>query len=163
MKLNKRNKRHIPFSYKMMFSYLLLILFTDISIGFYSYNELVRSKTEATESSMTAALKQAGANIMYQMDEIQRISDSLFVNKSFGNAIQAKGDPLDIYLVSIDQIIPNMEAPLNLLGNNIRIVLYSINEDILDINGEDLSIPISKKSIYVLPYTRIDELEWFLR
>lgn len=154
--------RHIPYSYKMMFSYLILILLTDVLVGYYSYNELVRSKTDAMENSMMAALKQAGANISYQMDEIQKIADSLYSNRLFGKAILAKGDPSDMYRVSFNQIIPTMETPLYFLNNKARIILYTINEDILDVNGEDLSHSMSKKFIYVLPYTRILESEWFI-
>lgn len=71
-------KKYMPFTYKMMIPYLLLVLLTDVFIGYISYSMLTDSRTEMAESNIKTGMEQARNNIRYQMDEIQRMSDNLF-------------------------------------------------------------------------------------
>ncbi|OCT14695.1 hypothetical protein A8709_10960 [Paenibacillus pectinilyticus] len=70
--------KYMPFTYKMMIPYLLLVLVTDIAIGYASYTMLVKSRTVVTQTGIRAALEQTRNNADHRMAEIQRISDQLF-------------------------------------------------------------------------------------
>ena len=123
------SKIYIPFTYKMMIPYLVLVLLTDVLIGYISYTMLIESRTEMAETNIRTSMKQTRNNIEYQLDEIQRMSDTLFSSLTFQNALQNTGEPLEVMLKMRDDIIPQMKAPLQLYGNNIRLALYTVNEE----------------------------------
>ncbi|MFD2876487.1 hypothetical protein ACFTAO_11845 [Paenibacillus rhizoplanae] len=99
-------KKYMPFTYKMMIPYLLLVLLTDVFIGYISYSMLTDSRTEMAESNIRTGMEQSRNNIRYQMDEIQRMSDNLFGSQPFQRALEMKGTPFEIYLTMLDQIVP---------------------------------------------------------
>ncbi|GAA0137665.1 sensor histidine kinase [Paenibacillus sp. YSY-4.3] len=154
-------KRYVPFTYKMMIPYLLLVLLTDVLIGYISYTMLTESRTEMAETNIRTGMEQARNNIQYQMDEIQRMSDTLFGSVAFQRALQKKGEPLDIYLTMMDEVIPQIVSPLQLFGNNIRFMLYTPNSDMIIINGDNLDEPIKQSDYYILPLQDIDSTDWY--
>ncbi|MBE9915186.1 sensor histidine kinase [Paenibacillus donghaensis] len=154
-------KLYIPYTYKMMIPYLILVLLTDVVIGYISYTMLIKSRTEMAETNIRTALEQTKNNMKYQMDEIQRMSNTLFTSISFQDALQIQGEPLNIMLKTRDEIVPQMKAPLLLFGNNIRLALYTINAKIYEIPGDDMSKPITKRDYYILSARSIENSEWF--
>jgi two-component system sensor histidine kinase YesM len=156
-----RSKLYIPFTYKMMIPYLILVLLTDLLIGYISYTMLIQSRTEMAETNIRTALKQTRNNIKYQMDEIQRMSDTLFSSISFQDALQKKGEPLEVMLKMRDEIVPQMKAPLLLFGNNIRLTVYTVNEEMYEVPGDNMATPILRRDYYVLSAHSIENSDWF--
>jgi two-component system sensor histidine kinase YesM len=155
------SKLYIPFTYKMMIPYLVLVLLTDVLIGYISYTMLVESRTEMTETTIRTAMKQTRNNIQYQMDEIKRMSNTLFSSITFQNALQYKGEPLEMMLKMRDDIIPQMKAPLQLYGNNIRLVVYTVNDEMYEVTGDNMLDPIHRRDYYVLSSHSIENRDWF--
>ncbi|CAH1056619.1 hypothetical protein [Paenibacillus pseudetheri] len=153
------SKKYIPFTYKMMIPYLILVLLTDVLVGYIAYTMLVESRTEMAETNVRTALKQTRNNIEYQTDEIKRMTNSLFLNTNFQNALQFRGDPLENMLKMRDDIVPYMKAPLQLYGNKLRLALFTVNETMLDITGDDMSMPIGRSDYYVLSDQVIENTE----
>ncbi|MFD0710959.1 sensor histidine kinase [Paenibacillus sp. GCM10027626] len=154
-------KPYIPYTYKTMIPYLILVLLTDVVIGYISYTMLIESRTEMAETNIRTALEQTKNNMKYQMDEIQRMSNTLFTSISFQDALQIEGEPLDIMLKMRDEIVPQMKAPLLLFGNNIRLALYTVNDEMFEVSGDDMSTPINRRDYYVLSASSIENTEWF--
>ncbi|MBD2868009.1 sensor histidine kinase [Paenibacillus arenilitoris] len=156
-----RNKPFMPFTYKMMIPYLLLVLLTDAIIGYISYTMLIQSRTEMAETNIRTAMEQTRNNLKYQLDEIRRMSDSFFGSQSFQRAIQKKGDSLENYLTMLDEIVPQMQAPLQLYGNHIRLIVYTTNSDINYILGDSMAEEIEDSDYYVLPFAEIATTGWY--
>ncbi|WP_145321584.1 sensor histidine kinase [Paenibacillus xylanexedens] len=155
-----RKGKIIPYTYKMMITYLLLVLVTDAVIGYVSFMMLTNSRTEIAETNIRTTMAQTSNNLKYQLDEIQRISDNLFSSAPFQRALQKKGEPHDIYLTMIDEIIPKMQSPLQLFGNPIRIVLYANNNDLNIVEGDDLTKPLKESDYYILSSSEIKDSGW---
>lgn len=155
-----QKRKIIPYTYKMMFTYLLLVLITDAVIGYFSFRMLTDSRTEIAETNIRTMMAQTSNNLKYQLDEIQRISDTLFGSVPFQRALQKQGEPHEIYLTMIDDIIPQMQAPLQLFGNPIRIVLYTNNNNLNIVEGDDLRGPLQDSDYYILPATEIQDSQW---
>ncbi|KWX73089.1 sensor histidine kinase [Paenibacillus jilunlii] len=154
-------KKYMPFTYKMMIPYLLLVLLTDVTIGYISYSMLTDSRTEMAESNIRTGMEQARNNIRYQMDEIQRMSDNLFGSQPFQRALELKGTPFEIYLAMLDEIVPQITAPLQLFGNKIRFMLYTPNSDLNIVSGDNLDEPIYDSDYYILPLKDIAGSGWY--
>ncbi|MHA6529515.1 sensor histidine kinase [Paenibacillus sp. BAC0078] len=154
-------KKYMPFTYKMMIPYLLLVLLTDVVIGYISYSMLTDSRTEMAESNIRTGMEQARTNIRYQMDEIQRMSDNLFGSQPFQRALELKGTPFEIYLAMLDEIVPQITAPLQLFGNKIRFMLYTPNSKLNIVSGDNLNEPIIDSDYYILPLQDIAGSDWY--
>ncbi|MEO3944299.1 histidine kinase [Gorillibacterium sp. CAU 1737] len=161
MRRNRWNRGFIPFTYKIMIPYLILVLLTDLLIGYISYTMLVESRTEMAETNIRTLVKQTSNNMTYQMDEVQRMSDTLFSSLSLQSALQFSGNQRDVMLNIRDNIVPQMKGPLLLIGNNLRLALYTVNEEILEVPGDDMTTPIKRRDYYVLNYSRIMDTDWF--
>jgi len=157
----KRKKNFMPFTYKMMIPYLILVLMTDVFIGYISYSMLIQSRTEMAETNIRTAMEQTRNNLKYQLDEIQRMSDTFFGSQPFQRALQKKGDPLEVYLTMLDEIVPQMQAPLHLFGNHIRLVVYATNKNLNYILGDNMAEEIEDSDYYVLPFTDIADSRWY--
>ncbi|QJC51068.1 sensor histidine kinase [Paenibacillus albicereus] len=155
-----KRKSFIPYTYKMMIPYLLLVLVTDALIGTISYRMLVESRTEIARTNIQAAMQQTRTNMRYQMEEIKRISDTLFGSVPFQRALQKHGDDLQAYLTMLDEIVPKLQEPLQLFGNPLRIELYTTNPDLYEIEGDDPSTPIERSDYYVLSAERLRGSAW---
>lgn len=154
-------KKYMPFTYKMMIPYLLLVLLTDVTIGYISYSMLTDSRTEMAESNIRTGMEQARNNIRYQMDEIQRMSDNLFGSQPFQRALELKGTPFEMYLAMLDEIVPQITAPLQLFGNKIRFMLYTPNSQLNIVSGDNLNEPIYDSDYYILPLKDIADSGWY--
>ncbi|ANY65477.1 sensor with HAMP domain protein [Paenibacillus sp. BIHB 4019] len=161
MKSFQLSKLYIPFTYKMMIPYMALVLLTDVLVGYISYTMLIQSRTEMAETNIRTAMEQTRNNIEYQMDEIERISSTLFSSLTFQNALQNTGEPLEIMLKMKDDIIPQMRAPLQLYGNNIRLAVYTVDEKMYEVPGDDMDKPIQRRDYYVLSVHQIENTDWF--
>ncbi|CAM3293956.1 histidine kinase [Paenibacillus lupini] len=159
--MDKRMRTFMPFTYKMMISYLLLVLITDAVIGYFSYTMLVQSRTEMAETNIKTAMQQTENNLSYQLDEIQRMSDTLFGSLSFQRALQKKGDPFQTYLTMLDEIVPQIQAPLHLYGNHIRLLVYTTNGYLNEVDGDSMYEEIKDSDYYILPYSEITDRSWF--
>ncbi|AIQ46541.1 sensor with HAMP domain protein [Paenibacillus sp. FSL R7-0273] len=157
----RRLTKYMPFTYKMMIPYLLLVLMTDVFIGYISYSMLTDSRTEMAETNVRTGMEQARNNIRYQMDEIQRMSDNLFASQPFQRAIELKGTPFENYLTLIDDILPQLTAPLQLFGNKIRFMLYTPDNIYNVVPGDNLDEPIVDSDYYILPLEDITGQDWF--
>ncbi|OBR65505.1 sensor with HAMP domain protein [Paenibacillus oryzae] len=157
------SKRYIPFTYKMMIPYLALVLLTDILIGYISYAMLIQSRTEIAESSVKTSMEQASNSIRYQMDEMQRMTETLFGSISFQRALQKEGTPLEMYLTMLDEIDPQLTAPLQFFGNNIRITLFTVNEKQQIVEDYGMVGNVIGKNYFVRPLQEIANQEWFNR
>ncbi|WP_379128382.1 sensor histidine kinase [Paenibacillus sp. sgz500958] len=161
MRTFKPGKIYIPFTYKMMIPYLVLVLLTDVLIGYISYTMLVDSRTEMAETNIRTVMEQTKNHVKYQMDEVQRMSDSLFMSLTFQTAIQNKGEPLEVMLKMRDDIIPQMKGLSQLYGNNVRLVLYTVNEKMYEVHGDDMDEPIRRRDYYVLSSDNIKDSIWY--
>ncbi len=161
MRTTRPTRKYMPFTYKMMLPYLVLVLMTDIVIGYVSYTMLVQSRTEMAETNIRTAMKQTRNNIEYQVNEIVRMADILFNNDAFQNALQHRGEAMEVMLAMRDDIAPQLKGPLRLYGNHLRLIVYASNDAMLEIDGDDLATPIGRSDYYVFLTRRIEDRPWF--
>ncbi|WP_199615877.1 sensor histidine kinase [Paenibacillus alkalitolerans] len=153
---------HIPYSYKLMVPYLLLVLLTDLWIGFYSYSSLIQSRTEMAETNLRTSLQQTRSQFEFQMGEIQRISNSLFKDRSFNQSLETQGNSHEIFLVMLDRIIPSLESPLQQFGNRIQLAIYPLNPAIMKVYGNDLlQKPIKNSDYFIVPADEVKNTDWY--
>lgn len=159
--LRYRYGRYIPFSYKMMIPYLLLVMLTDAVVGYFSYRTAVQSRSELVRSNAVWALRQIRDGVQYRMADLQAVSDSLFSSPTFQQSLQASGDRPAVYEATVRGLLPLLEASLEMTVQNARIFVYAANPAIDEIYGK-LSEKIEGKSYALLSMDRIVSSGWHL-
>lgn len=61
----------------------------------------------------------------------------------------------------LDEIIPQITAPLQLFGNKTRFMLYTPNPDLNIVSGDNLDDPIITSDYYILPLDDITGSPWY--
>lgn len=159
-RMKYRYGQYVPFSYKMMIPYLLLVLLTDIIVGYFSYRTAVMSRTELVQTNVSWALRQIRDNTQYQLADLQAVSDSLFSSPAYQHDLQVTGDAAEMNNVMIHSIVPFMETPLKMTAQKQRIIVYVRNPLINEIYG-DLTSEIKDKSIAILSMSRLLNEKWY--
>lgn len=151
---------YIPFSYKMMLPYLLLVMLTDAIVGYFSYRTAVQSRTELVEANVGWTLQQIRDNVRYQMADLQAVSDSLFSSTPFQQYLQVTGDRSVVYETTVKKLVPLLETPLKMSAQNLRLIVYVTNPNIDEIYG-DLHGEIKDRSYYILSFSRLVNSDWY--
>ena len=158
---NRFKRKYMPFTYKTMIPYLVLVFLTDILVGYISYTMLIKSRTEMAETNIRTAMQQTRNNIEYQTDEIKRMTNSLFLNTTFQSALQFRGDPRENMLKMKDDIVPYMKAPLQLYGNKFGWSYTRTTIRCLRLRETTWSEPIDRSDYYVLSDRSVANKSWF--
>ncbi len=149
-------RNYIPFSYKMMLPYLLLVMITDVVIGFFSYQTALQSRTELVQTNVKWTMQQISDNIQYKMLDMQAVSDSLFGSTSFQKYLQITGDSLEVYEMTSRNLLPTLETSLGMSVQKIRLILYPANKQINEVYGK-LDTAITSQSYHILSFSRLEQ------
>ncbi|OME96729.1 MULTISPECIES: sensor histidine kinase [Paenibacillus] len=157
--------KRFSFRFKLMASYVLLVIVPVISIGYYAYYTSVQYVKEQTIQNVKGTLKQASDNIEGRMKTVEQVDNQLYLDQSLQRALSKRLEPLESYRTVTQNIIPKLESALNLSSNNVVIDLFLHNEALPEIydteTGED---PLLQGKRYNLThYQRAEQLDWVKR
>ncbi|WP_314586751.1 sensor histidine kinase [Paenibacillus terrigena] len=154
--------KRFTFRYKLMASYMLLVIVPVITIGYYAYNTSVQYVKEQTVQNVKSTLKQANDNVERRMKTVEQVDNQLYLDQSLQRALNKRYEPLESYQTVKDKIIPKLESALNLSPNNVVIDLLLHNESLPEIydteTGEDPLL--DGKRYNLIHYHHIEQLDW---
>ncbi|BFH62528.1 sensor histidine kinase [Paenibacillus azoreducens] len=157
--------KRFSFGYKLMASYVLLVIVPVISIGYYAYYTSVQYVKEQTIQNVTSTLKQVRDNIEGRMKTVEQVDNQLYLDQSLQQALNKRYEPLESYQTVKEKIIPKLESALNLSSNNVVIELFLHNETLPEIydteTGEDPLL--NGKRYNLIHYHQIEQLDWVRR
>lgn len=150
------------FGYKLMISYLLLVMIPVVSIGYYAYTTSVQYVKVQTIQNVSGTLKQARDNILEKMKVVERVDKQVYLDQSLQIALNKKVEPWESYLTTSNNVIPKLEASLNLTSNDILLDLFLHNDTLPEIYfvtvGQD---PLLQgKRFELFHFDRIESMEW---
>ncbi|MGG4340739.1 histidine kinase [Paenibacillus lautus] len=157
--------KRLSFRFKLMASYMLLVIVAVISIGYYAYYTSVQYVKEQTIQNVKGTLNQARDNIEGRMKTVEQVDNQLYLDQSLQRALNKRLEPLESYRTVTQNIIPKLESALNLSSNNVVIDLFLHNETLPEIydteTGED---PLLQGKRYNLTqYQRAEQMDWVRR
>ncbi|GIP32089.1 hypothetical protein J2TS4_12990 [Paenibacillus sp. J2TS4] len=145
-----------------MISYLLLVLIPVVTIGYYAYTTTVQYVKEQTVQNVSGILKQARDNILEKMKVVERVDSQLYLDQSLQQALNRKVEPWSSYQTTLNNVIPRLEAALNLASNDIVLELFLHNDTLPEIyqvrDGQDPLLQGKRYELY--HYDRVENLEW---
>jgi two-component system sensor histidine kinase YesM len=145
-----------------MISYFLLVMIPVVSIGYYAYTTSVQYVKEQTIQNATGTLKQARDNILEKMKVVERVDKQVYLDQSLQRALSKRVEPYDSFQITSNNVIPRLEAALNLTSNHIALDLFLHNDTLPEIFiGNTEQDPLSKGKKYELfHFARIEGLDW---
>ncbi|KRF43630.1 sensor histidine kinase [Paenibacillus sp. Soil787] len=152
----------VSFGYKLMISYFLLVMIPVVSIGYYAYTTSVQYVKEQTIQNATGTLKQVRDNILEKMKVVERVDKQVYLDQSLQQVLIKRVEPYDSYQITSNNVVPRLEAALNLTSNQIALDLFLHNDTLPEIFfGNTEQDPLSKGKKYELfHFERIEGLDW---
>ncbi|MFD2114668.1 sensor histidine kinase [Paenibacillus yanchengensis] len=156
------SKAYIPFFYKIMLIYLMLVVLAVTVVGYFSYKTTLQSRVELIQSNTEWMMSQMKQNIEYKVSEVAYVSDTLFGDDSFQKYLQRQDDPEVMHQLMVKNIIPSMETALRRTLQNMRLIVYTKNNSINEVYGNMASV-IKDKSFHIVSFDRLKNEPWYRR
>jgi len=125
-----RPNSYIPLRYKLLTSYLVLVMTPVIVIGLYAYVTSVRSSEEHTRSNLEIAVKQIGSNVDYRLSDVIRGSDAIFSDQALSRILSGYYLDYEKYTIMTQYILPKLESAANLPILDAKLSVYLSNTNI---------------------------------
>ncbi|MDF2938054.1 MAG: hypothetical protein K0Q90_3427, partial [Paenibacillaceae bacterium] len=155
--------RDWPFGYKLVLSYLLLLLISVLTVGLFAYTHSVQSLRDKTRDNLQGTLRQIRDNIRYHTADLERITDMLYFNHSLHSALRRYELGWYSYETMTKMMIPTLENLLNYTSFNIGLSVYVRNDTLPELYYSDKEVNplLGKKQYEIFHLTRIEEEGWF--
>lgn len=155
--------RDWPFSRKLVFSYVLLLLLPVLTVGMFSYANSVQSLKEKTRDNIQGTLAQIRDNIRYHTADMERISSMLYYNHTLHSALRRYEQGWYSYETMTKTMMPTLENLLNYTSSNIALSVYLRNDSMPELfyAETDANPLLTKKRYEVFHLERIADEEWY--
>jgi two-component system sensor histidine kinase YesM len=162
--MQKKNKRaksaYMPLGYKLLISYLLLVLTPIIAIGSYAYLSSVRSTEEHTRSNLEVAVKQIASNVDYRLKDIVRSTDELYADQTLSRYLTGYHSGWEKYSIMSQYILPRLENAANLPDPEVKLSVYVSNPNVGEFYyNEGAAGDVRQYSLFHT--ARIADEEWY--
>jgi two-component system sensor histidine kinase YesM len=160
-----KRRHYLSFGYKLTLSNLLLVIVPVVIIGYFAYSITLQSVQEKTDSAFRGTLKQIKDNIVYNIDDLRRVSDLLYQDQDLQEKLRRYGDGWISYEVTTKFLIPKLVNTVKSTGIPLWLSVYLQNETLPEITAsQDQSVdPMRTKTgnyeIYHL--SRISGEAWY--
>ncbi|WP_438494432.1 sensor histidine kinase [Paenibacillus sp. IHBB 3054] len=147
----KQKKRFLSFGYKLMISYIILLIVPVAFVGAFAYNTAVESIRTQTKANIRGTLQQIQDNIRYKVEDTKRLTDSLYYDRTLADSLRRFDDGWYSFETLQSYLIPMLQNTVHSSNRNIALSLYIQNETIPEVyysyEGMD---PLRKGRFYQL-------------
>ncbi|MFD0710567.1 sensor histidine kinase [Paenibacillus sp. GCM10027626] len=160
-----RGKRHFPFGYKLMISYVLLLIVPVALVGSIAYTTFVQSIREQTRANIAGTLQQIQDNITYRIEDTERISGLLYYDRTLADYLRRYEEGWYSYEATTKYLIPKLQNTINATDRNIALAAYVQNNALPEIHytHNDTDPLLAKGKLYELYHLdRIKEKPWYV-
>jgi two-component system sensor histidine kinase YesM len=161
--VQKHKQRYIPFQYKLLLSYLLLVILPVSAIGSYSYFSSVMSTERHTRSNLEVAMKQISNNVQYRVDDVIRSSEEIYADQVLSRYLSGYYLNLEKYQATTQYVLPRLESALYLPKHKVKLTVYLDKATISEFyyNETEQSLIAGERQYAILYTDRIKEEPWY--
>ncbi|RUS45918.1 sensor histidine kinase [Cohnella sp. AR92] len=158
----KRKNDYIPIRYKLLISYLVLVLTPVIVIGSYSYVSSVNSSEEHARSNLEVAVRQTGSNADYRLADVYRGSEAIFADQALSRILSGYYLDYEKYTIMTQYILPKIESAVNLPNIDTKLSIYLQNNNISEYYYLDRDPKAGERRQYSIYHLdRIENAGWY--
>jgi len=163
MQYMKREKRYFSFGYKLMISYILLLVLPVVFVGLFAYNTSMHSIKQQTRANIQGTLQQIQDNINYKVEDIMRLTDRLYYDRTLADYLRRYDDGYYSYDTTRSYLLPSLQSTIHSTKHNIALSVYIKNDTIPEVFflNDDMD-PLRKGPFYEMYHLqRIVDKEWY--
>lgn len=120
--------------YKLLASYILMILTPVLILGVYAYTSSVDYAREQTRLNIRATMQQMKNNVMYKTNEIKRLSDQIYNDQELQRLLAGNAKGLERYKLLVDQVKPILQRAIDQPSILTNMQIYLRNETFPEYN-----------------------------
>ncbi len=159
-------KRYLPFGYKLMLSYCVLIIIPVLLVGYVANSVFVNSIREQTRTNLQGTLQQMAANIGYKMEDTRRLTDMLYFDSALAGHLRHYEEGWVSYAATTEYLLPKFNSTIEATNRSIWMSVFLHNESLPEIyNTYEGGDPLEEKSrlFDIYHIRRIAERDWYRR
>ncbi|MCD9025713.1 sensor histidine kinase [Cohnella silvisoli] len=120
--------RHLRFKYKLVWSYVIVVLIPMLALGTYSFKQTQKYSLEQIRLALSDNARKAAEDINYKFQKYSAIADSISYNKQIADIVNIPyTDVFTLYLQLTGLYDPLVENLLTYNEDINRIILYTDN------------------------------------
>lgn len=157
------SKIYIPFGYKLLLTYFLFVLIPVLVLGGYSYQSSIKSTHEQTRQNLQGTLSQMRDNIVYKMNEAERVSEQLFFDEQLQAFLGHDESGWSSYETTKKYLMPMLSNAVNILSQTALLKVYIYNTILPEVyNDQDPARnPLQVPDYEILYMNRLAQQEWY--
>ncbi|CAM3477601.1 sensor histidine kinase [Marinicrinis lubricantis] len=159
-----RTRKYLPFGYKLMLSYCLLIIVPVLLVGYASNSIFVDSITKQIRGNFQGILQQMKNNIGYKMDDAVRLSELIYFDETLASHLRHYEEGWVSYEATTKYLLPKFVSTMEATDRNTWLSIYLHNKSLPEIYNEyGDSDPLKVKSRLFDLYhiDRIQDKGWY--
>ncbi|WP_372663446.1 sensor histidine kinase [Cohnella sp.] len=157
-------RKYMPFGYKLMLSYSVLIIIPVLLVGYIANSIFVNSIREQTRSNIQGTLQLMMDNIAYKMEDTQRISDMLYFDDTLSSHLRHYEAGWVSYEATTKYLLPKFRTVLDATNRRLWLSFYLHNETLPEIysNYNQADPLMVKNRLFDLYHIkRIVDKDWY--
>lgn len=123
----QRNRTYHSFGFRLLVSYIVLILVPVMILGFYAYHSSVQSSREQSKANIQGTLKQMKDNVNYQLNDILRVADHMVSDQFLQGFLVMRLDGWTRHDTFMNRVKPALARALELTPLHMLLRLYVHN------------------------------------
>lgn len=160
-----RKYRYLPFGYKLMLSYCILIVIPVFVIGFFANSIYVKSIREQIESSVNGTLIQINDNVSYKIEDMVRVSDFFYHDQTLASTLRNFEMGWIGYEATTNTVLPKINSYKEASSMKLWLSIYFHNDNFPEIyrNYRDTDPLSHLENPYDLYHiSRIENKIWYI-
>lgn len=151
---------YIPLRYKLLISYMLLVMTPVIGIGSYSYFTSVQSSEEHTRNNLEIAVEQIGSNVDYRLADIIRGANEIYMDQRLSRFLDGYYLDYEKYRVTTQEVLPKLESAVNKPNIEVKLSIYLSDTSISELYYNDLT-ETEERQYSIFHIDRIKDTDWY--
>ncbi|MGF7033180.1 sensor histidine kinase YesM [Paenibacillus mucilaginosus] len=155
---------YLPFGYKLMLSFCVLILIPVLLVGYTANSIFVGSIREQTRENIRGTLEQMKDNIGYKMAEAKRVSDMLYFDYTLGDQLRHYQEGWVSYEATTKYLLPKLRSTLETSSGMLWLSVYLHNETLPEVyqnyGGAD-PLTLKNRLFDLYHIRRITDKAWY--
>ncbi|XID90745.1 sensor histidine kinase [Paenibacillaceae bacterium WGS1546] len=158
-----RIKKHVPFGYKLMLSYSVIIVLPSLIIGYLANTIYADSMRTQTRDNMNITLQQIRDNVQYKLDDIERLTELLYTDTEMIDRIRHYERGWVSYENTTKYVIPRLYSIIDSTSQIIWLSVYLHNKTLPEIYNYSSDPELLREGRFDLYHiTRIENKDWYV-
>jgi len=160
---NNGQPKYLPLQYKLLISYVLLVIVPVTIIGSYAYLSSASALERSTLNNMEIAVGQIASNVQYRVDDVSRSARELYEDQVLSRYLSGYYLDWERYQITTQYVLPRLESAAHLPKQKVRVTVY-LDEKTLGeyyYNETEYSLETGDRKFEILYTDRIAGESWY--